>query len=130
MLEFLKGTRFWPTASHFDGAILFFETSEEKPTVNNVKYMLRNYGSMGVLDRIHGILFGRARSYTEEEKAQLDSVILQVVRDEFGRPDIPIVTNLDFGHTDPQWILPLGVQISVDSDRKLLELVESPTRPY
>ncbi len=124
VFEFLKGTAFWPDLRFFDDKILFFETSEDKPSVTNVKYMLRNYGSMGVLDRIQGLCFGRARSYTDEEKAELDKVIVQVIAGEFGRNDIPIVSNMDFGHTDPQWILPLGVPAELGCESKTFRLLE------
>jgi hypothetical protein len=35
-----------------------------------------------------------------------------------------IVTNLDFGHTDPQWIMPLGVLAELDSDKRTFRLLE------
>ncbi len=127
VLEFLKGTQFWPDHDFLRGSILFFETSEDKPTVSSVKYFLRNYGSMGLLDSIGGILFGRARSYSEAEKIELDKMIVQIVAGEFGRSDMPILTNLDFGHTDPQWIMPLGVKAEVDCKNKSLSLCEAPT---
>jgi muramoyltetrapeptide carboxypeptidase LdcA involved in peptidoglycan recycling len=127
VLEFLKGTPFWPDLSFFDNTILFFETSEDKPTVNNVKYMLRNYGSMGVLDRVAGILFGRARSYSPQEKIDLNSMIIAVVNGEFGVSNIPIISNLNFGHTEPQWIMPLGIQFRIDCSAKELSYAENPT---
>jgi len=122
--EFLKGTQFWPSQQAWQDTILFFETSEDKPTVSNVKYMLRNYGSMGVLDQVKGILFGRARSYTEAEKLELEEMLVQIVTGEFGREDMPIVANLDFGHTDPQWIMPLGIRAEIDCDQRRLRLLE------
>ncbi len=127
VFEFLKGTRFWPQEGFFEGKILFFETSEEKPTVSNVKYFLRNYGSMGVLDQISGLLFGRARSYSEQEKAELRKVIVEVVAGEFGRDDIPIITNMDFGHTDPQFVMPLGIRAELDCDKQSFRLLEPAT---
>jgi len=124
VFEFTKGTRFWPDDGFFQDKILFFETSEDKPSVSNIKYMLRNYGSMGVLDQISGILFGRARSFTPAEKADLERTIVQVVAGEFGRSDIPIVCNMDFGHTDPQWILPLGIEAEIDCEQRTFRLLE------
>lgn len=44
VLELMKGTDFWPDKNFWNGKILFFETSEEKPSVDRVRYMLRNYG--------------------------------------------------------------------------------------
>ena len=126
VLEFLKGSRYWPTRSFWDDRILFLETSEDKPTVDQVKYWLFNYGVQGVFTQLSALLIGRARGYTDDEKAALDDMILGVVADEFGARDLTIVTNMDFGHTDPQWILPLGVQASVDCAARSFVLLESP----
>lgn len=125
VLDFLKGTAFQPPAEHWDGKIVFFETSEEKPPVSEIVYTLRNYGMQGVFNRISGILFGRARSYTEAEKIDLEAALKRVVSLEFGNETLPIVMNLDFGHTDPQWIMPLGVLAEIDCDRRTLALIEA-----
>ena len=44
-------------------------------------------------------------------------MILATVGGQFGGHDVSIVTNMDFGHTDPQWILPLGVTAELDGNR-------------
>ncbi len=124
VLEMLKGTAFWPEKEFWRNRTLFLETSEDKPPVKYVKYALRNYGVMGVFDRISGILIGRARDYTDEEKNQLEQVVLSVIKDEFGNSELPIVCNVDFGHTDPQVILPLGIRIEVDPENKQMKLLE------
>ena len=126
VFEFMKATPFWPAPEFWQGRVLFFETSEDKPTVDQVKYFLRNYGSMGALERISGLLLGRARSYTDEEKEALYETVVRVAAVEFGRPDLPIVANLDFGHTDPQWVMPLNILAEIDCGRKTLRLLESP----
>ncbi|GHF97173.1 hypothetical protein GCM10017783_06230 [Deinococcus piscis] len=33
---------------------------------------------------------------------------------EAGREDLPVVTNVDFGHTSPQLTLPLGARVRLD----------------
>lgn len=103
VLEMLKGTRWWPNADPvwWRDRVLFLETSEDKPTVESVSYWLRNYGAQGAFDEISALWFGRARSYTPQEKAELDQLLVDMVVGEFGRHDLPIVSNLDFGHTDP-----------------------------
>jgi len=126
VLEFMKGTDYWPTKEFWNGKILFFETSEETPSPDKVKYMLRNYGVQGILGKIKGILFGRARDFSITEKEELDREILNVVNKEFGYSDIPIVTNMDFGHTDPQFIMPLGCKAEIDCGKKKVSLIESP----
>ena len=125
MLEFLKGTDFWPTNEFWSGKILFFETSEETPPIDHVKWMLRNYGTQGIFEKVSAVIFGRARDYSPEEKDMLDKTIKSVVADEFEKPNLPIVTNMDFGHTDPQFILPLGIKAELDCQNKKFRLVES-----
>ncbi len=124
VLEFMKATEFWCEPSFWKNKILFFETSEEKPSVNQVSRMLRNYGMQGVFDKISALIFGRARDYSIAEKKQLDDAILNIVVGEFGNNKIPIITDMDFGHTDPQWILPLGIKAQIDCKKKEFKLVE------
>lgn len=125
VLEFLRGTPWLPLdAATWDGRVLFFETSEEAPPPRAVKRMLRSYGIAGVFDRVAAVLVGRPRDYPDDRKRTLDAIVLEVVAGEFGRSELPIVTNLDFGHTDPQWILPLGARVEVDCDARTLRLVE------
>ncbi len=126
VLEMQKSTRYWPDENFWNDKVLFFETSEEVPPVDFVRYWLRNYGAMGVYDRIRGIMFSRARGYSVEEKAALDSVLTGVVGDEFGHPELPIASNLSFGHCDPQIILPLGIEVESDPLTGVLRLCESP----
>lgn len=130
VLEFLKGTRWWPAdrggdESFWDDRIVFLETSEDKPTVGQMKYWLFNYGVQGVFERAAGLIVGRARDYTVDEKLELDRMIIDTVVGQFGARDLPIVTNMDFGHTHPQWILPLGVTAELDCDRQTFALTEA-----
>jgi muramoyltetrapeptide carboxypeptidase LdcA involved in peptidoglycan recycling len=125
VLNFINGTEYWPKKSFFKNKILFIETSEEKPSPDYVKYTLRNFGIQGILENIGALLVGRARDYTIEEKKLLEENIKLVVEKEFGL-NIPIITNMDFGHTDPQYIMPLGVNASVDCKKKEFKLLESP----
>jgi muramoyltetrapeptide carboxypeptidase LdcA involved in peptidoglycan recycling len=71
---------------------------------------------------------GRARDYSEEETKQLEENIIQIVSKEFNHPEMPIITNMDFGHTDPQFILPLGIMAELDCKMKVFRLVEKPLK--
>lgn len=124
VLEFMKGTKFWPGDNFWDGKILFLETSEDKPTPDQVKWMLRNYGMQGIFDKISALLIGRPRDYSEEENKELNENIVKVVNTEFKNKNLPIITNMDFGHTDPQWILPLGIKAEIDCHKKEFKLIE------
>jgi muramoyltetrapeptide carboxypeptidase LdcA involved in peptidoglycan recycling len=54
----------------------------------------------------------------------VEAAIRDVVGGEFGRPSLLVVGNLPFGHTDPQWVLPMGVRASIDPARSVLRLEE------
>ena len=124
VLDWLRGTSVWPVGEEWDGRLLFLEPSEERPTPIQVERIVRSLGVMGVLDRAVGVLLGRARDQSIDGKRAFEAAVRGVVADEFGRPDLPIVANLDFGHTDPQWVLPIGIRAELDVDARRLRLVE------
>ncbi|OGF71872.1 microcin C7 resistance protein MccF [Candidatus Giovannonibacteria bacterium RIFCSPLOWO2_12_FULL_44_25] len=125
VLEMMKATDFWPSQDFWKGKIFFLETSEEKPSINYIDHVLRNYGMLGVFDQISGFIFSRARDYSDAEKTELEEKIVSIVAKEFGKPNLPIIANFDVGHTDPQFVLPLGVKAEIDFDNKTFKLVES-----
>jgi muramoyltetrapeptide carboxypeptidase LdcA involved in peptidoglycan recycling len=126
VLEFLKGTPFWPDASFWEDKILLFETSEEKPAPKHVGYMLRNYGMQGILSKVRGIVFSRPFGYTDKEKEELGQIITDIVTGEFGRADIQIVTDVYCGNTDPKLIMPFGCRLRLDPVQKEIVLLENP----
>lgn len=124
VLEFLKGTPWWPAPERWEGAVLCLETSEEAPTVTQVARFLRNYGSQGVLERAAALLLARPMRYTAEQRWLLYEAVLRVLA-EFDRGDMPVVANLDFGHTSPQMVLPFGCLARVDPARREVVLLEA-----
>jgi len=127
VLDWLRGTIAWPGDGEWAGRLLFFEPSEERPGPDQVARILRAFGVLGVFDPgsgVTGALVGRTRDQSADETAAFEASIRAVIGDEFRRPDLPIVANLPFGHTDPQWVLPLGVRAQLDADLGSLRLVE------
>ncbi|MHA2251324.1 MAG: S66 family peptidase [Candidatus Kariarchaeaceae archaeon] len=124
VMQFLKSTQYWPHPEFWNNKILFFETSEEMPSPYYVKLILRNYGIQGIFDRISGLIFGRPRDFSEQQREEFNNAILEIVKNEFNNSNLPIVTNLDFGHTDPQLILPLGITAEINCQDKTIQLLE------
>src|SRR5699024_7604822 len=122
VLEFLKGTELWPEQKHWENSILFFETSEEKPKPDLIRYWLRNYAAQGILQKVNGIIFGKPQDeqYYEEYK----EVIFTVMR-EYGLEHLPILYNLNFGHTEPMMILPFGAMAEINCDRVSFSILEN-----
>lgn len=117
-LQHLRGTPYWPG---WEGAILFLETSEERPSPATVDGILMDYENMGVLERLRGLLFARPYGYTPEERRELRDVIAART----GRYGYPVVTDLDCGHTTPLLTLPLGCTATIDPANKRLEITEA-----
>lgn len=129
VLDWLRGTDFWPEAEAWQDAILFIETSEDAPSPEIVKYGLRTYAALGILQRLSGILFARPGGQISPEKhKEYDKILLQVVAEEAGRDDLPIITGMDFGHTDPMFVLPYGVQAEIDCETQRFAIVENAVR--
>jgi muramoyltetrapeptide carboxypeptidase LdcA involved in peptidoglycan recycling len=114
VLDMMNGTLAWPGKDFWNDKILFFETSEDKPTPSQIGFVIRNWGMQGILSKLKGLLVARPKSYTDDEKAELDNEIKRIVVDEFECEELNIVTNMDFGHTDPRHILPLGIDMKID----------------
>jgi muramoyltetrapeptide carboxypeptidase LdcA involved in peptidoglycan recycling len=51
-----------------------------------------------------------------------------VIIGEEGLDLLPVVTGLDFGHTDPMWTLPVGSSVRVDDMEQRIEFWERATR--
>ncbi|WP_197287960.1 hypothetical protein [Nocardia sp. NRRL S-836] len=51
-------------AEHYEGKVLFFETSEEMPPAAEVFSVLRAMGERGLLARFAAVLVGRARAWS------------------------------------------------------------------
>ena len=78
----------------------------------------------GILPRLKGLLVARPKSYSSDEKCELDKEILKIAVGEFDCRDLNIVSNLEFGHTDPRHILPLGVDMKIDPVKEELMFTE------
>jgi muramoyltetrapeptide carboxypeptidase LdcA involved in peptidoglycan recycling len=124
VVEFLRGTSLWPDDSEWRDTLLFLETSEEAPPASVLARALRVYGAMGILDQISGLLFGRPGGGVESEFDAYDETILQVVAVEHGKHQLPVVTRMDFGHTDPMFLLPYGVRAQIDCDAGQFSILE------
>lgn len=115
-----------PSLSDFENVVLIAETSEEIPSSDYVFRVYRALGERGILERVKGVLIGRPKAWefnnqkSTEEKAQYRKeqreIILGAVR-EYNLA-VPVIQNMDFGHTDPQIPMPYGMKVRIDSDNK------------
>ena len=117
-----NGTEIWPSLEEWKDKILFFETSEEMPSPDLITYYLRNLGAQGIFNVAKGIIIGKpqAEKYYDEYKD-----VYRKVLKEFGREDMPVLYNVNFGHSSPIGIIPYGIECELDIDNKKITLLES-----
>lgn len=105
-----------------DGAVLMIESAESLPEPWLLDALLTGYGERGWFDRFTAVLVGRPTAWAFDRpndgptkaayrQAQREAVVAAVRR---YHPTIPVVQGLDFGHTDPQVVMPLGRQVRLD----------------
>lgn len=115
-----------PTLEQFENIVLMLESSEELPTAAYVFRVLRGLGERGILKRVQGVLVGRAKAWEfdkpnsfEEKEAYRENQIKAFEKAlSLYNPYIPLVQNLNFGHTDPQIPMPYGNNVRIDSEQK------------
>lgn len=122
--------KYLPQDNDLDGVVLFIETSEDIPEHWVVQYLLTGFGERGWLDKFQAILVGRPKTWGFDKPYSLDernnykkiqqATVLETVR-EYNK-DIPVIQNLDFGHTSPQIALPNGGKARIDSKNQKIYL--------
>jgi muramoyltetrapeptide carboxypeptidase LdcA involved in peptidoglycan recycling len=106
----------------FTGAVLLLETSEEMPAAHEVARMLRNMGERGLLERFAAIVMAKAKAWSPERPLSVEQRegfrrdqrdVLFAACDTYA-PHAVVVYGPDFGHTDPQIVIPYGGSMTVD----------------
>ena len=67
-----------------------------------------------------GDLAGRDLDFTPGGPDNLRDIVLDVIGDR----DIPVIGNVEIGHSGPNLPMPLGVRAAIDADTLTLSLVE------
>ena len=108
-----------PILPHLDGVILALEDVTEAPY--RIDRMLTQWRLSGALSQVCGIALG---GFTRCEAPPTVSSfsVEEVLRDRLGDLNIPIVSNLPFGHDSPNAALPVGVEATLDGDGGILAI--------
>ena len=114
----------------YNGCVLLLETSEDMPSADEVFRMLRNFGERGLLEQFPAVVMAKAKAWhthaplsaleRERFRADQEEAVLQAM--EIYSPVATVVYGPDFGHTDPQYVLPYGGQAIVDGPAQRLSV--------
>ena len=116
-VEITKKYNIFPAAEEWRGKILFAETSEVMPTPEMLGEYLAALKKEGVFDNICGIIVGKPMNekYYEEYKS--------VWRETVDNAELPILYNVNFGHSSPRAVLPYGAIAHVDAEKQEITLL-------
>ncbi|MEH2411417.1 S66 peptidase family protein [Nostoc sp.] len=108
-----------PMQPNFDGVILALEDVTEPPY--RIDRMLTQWRLSGSLSKLRGIALGGFTRCQAPPNVPSFSVE-EVLRDRLGDLNIPIVSNLPFGHDNPNAALPVGIEATLDGDAGILAI--------
>jgi muramoyltetrapeptide carboxypeptidase LdcA involved in peptidoglycan recycling len=108
-LSLLKGTEYMPDIS---GSILFLEDTE---TCDNFEFdrLLVSLIQQPNFSKVKGIVFGR---FQKNGKMNLE-LLKKIIGTKPELSKIPIIANLDFGHTTPIFTFPIGGEAELKAGR-------------
>lgn len=117
-----------PDFEKLNDTILFIETSEEMPSEGFVYRFIAALAELKLLSRFKAILVGypKAQSlnkYPPEGREAFilnqQNAVINALKDY--NSSIPVVFNMNFGHTDPQMIIPNGGLVSIDGKKQTIK---------
>lgn len=91
-------------------------------TPERCDYLLRQLMHMGVFERIVGAVIGYVHSL--DRKGGGHSTMEDILFSLTPNHRFPILKIYEFGHNCPNTVLPLGVRVGLDADRKEIEILE------
>lgn len=108
-----------PTIHDWKNKIMFIETSEEKPSPQTFKKYLKYFGDQGVFAVIKALMVGKPidEVYYDEYRQ-----ILKRFADKY---HLPIIYNVNFGHSYPRTILPYGLKTRIDFSNRQIFIIEA-----
>ena len=102
----LQGTEFWPDLTN---SVLFLEEDEEiSPQVFD--RMLQSLIHQKDFKSVKAILIGRFQDATKMSK----ELLTQIIKTKEALKNIPVIANIDIGHTTPIITYPIGGKIDID----------------
>ncbi|MGM0845134.1 MAG: S66 family peptidase [Bacillota bacterium] len=102
------------------GAILFIEDSFKDMAIQERSLSMLKVA--GVFDKIEGLIVGK-HEYFDDSNAPFtfEDLLVEVLGDR----DIPILINVDIGHTFPSHVFPIGIEAEIDADSGRITFLES-----
>jgi len=107
-LNLLQGTQYFPNFK--EDTILFIEDDEESK-IQNFDRDLQSLIHQPNFSNVKGIVIGRFQNVSKISK----DMLIEVIKTKRELNNLPIIANVDFGHTSPIFTFPIGGEAEIDS---------------
>jgi muramoyltetrapeptide carboxypeptidase LdcA involved in peptidoglycan recycling len=114
----LQHTSLMPNVDFWYNKVLFLEVSEEMPSREWFEHFVVDVFGYVVLSRLSAIVCGRPNTASD-----IYTQVLQQVLSRYNLEQLPLIVDMDFGHTQPSCVLPYGRRCSLDIRDEQVEFV-------
>ncbi len=114
----MLGTKYMPNPA---GKILFLEDINEEPY--RLDRMIVQFKQNGYIDQLAGIVLGQFTDCESDDSR--NGTAQDVLAEQFGDLNIPVINNFPTGHCSLNASLPFGCQVEVDADNGDLIALEA-----
>jgi muramoyltetrapeptide carboxypeptidase LdcA involved in peptidoglycan recycling len=102
------------------GSILFIEDSYKDMALEERLFSMLKVS--GVFDKISGLIVGKHEQFDDlQAPFTLDELLVEVIGDR----NIPILTNVDIGHTFPSHVFPIGINVELNALERKITFLEN-----
>jgi muramoyltetrapeptide carboxypeptidase LdcA involved in peptidoglycan recycling len=111
----LRGTEYFPT--FLNNTILFLEDTE----LSDPKTFDRDLQSLihqPNFEAVKGIVIGRFQKGSNMS----DEILIKIIKNKKELDRMPIIANVDFGHTDPKITFPIGGEAKIMANKEKVEI--------
>ncbi len=114
---YLLGTEYLP---NMEDKILLIESYKTSP--NECQRRFAHLKQYGIFDKIKGIVIGYNYDLQKNQDTypQMEDILLEYTKEY----DFPIIKCNDFGHKIVNSVIPIGVNMKVDSNNERIEITE------
>ena len=117
----LQGTDYFPD---FKDSILFVEEDEMSGKLTRVEFdrNLQSVIHQPGFEGVKGVVIGRFQKASE----MTDDLLIKIIKTKKELNNLPVIANVDFGHTDPKITFPIGgiAEIKAGVDFTSIKILE------
>ena len=114
----LQGTGYMP---NLNNSILFLEDDDDGSKNDGFDRDLQSLIHQSSFKGVKGIVIGRFQKTSNVTKEKL----IKIIKNKAELKNIPVIANVDFGHTSPIITIPIGGDVRMDTKKKVILIRKS-----